>query len=117
MTSATSRDDLAYAVVEGVGFSFADGLAALREAGAMPQRRLAIGGCARADTWLRLMANALGLAIDKPLGADVGPALGAARLASLSLGLPLDEIIKRPPVHPGIPRHPPDSQPGLAGPK
>jgi len=44
----------------------------------------AIGGGARSPLWLRILATAL----DRPLttirGADIGPALGAARLAILA---------------------------------
>ena len=96
MTHASTRDDLAYAVIEGVVFSFADGLAALQEAGTQPSRLLAIGGGARSDTWLQLMADALALPIDRPAGAEVGPALGAARLALLSLGLPPEAVLQAP---------------------
>jgi xylulokinase len=81
MTHTTTRDDLSYAVLEGVAFSFADGVGALREAGTVPGRLLALGGGARSDVWLQLMADTLGLTIDRPSGAEVGPALGAARLA------------------------------------
>jgi xylulokinase len=91
-----TRDDLAYAVIEGVVFSFADGLQALREAGTQPQRLLAIGGGARSDAWLQLMADTLALPIDRPDGAEVGPALGAARLALLSLGLPAGQVLAPP---------------------
>ena len=96
LTHATTRDDLAYAVIEGVAFSFADGLAALNEAGTRPARLLAIGGGARSDAWLQLLADALALPIDRPAGAEVGPALGAARLALLGLGLPATDVLKPP---------------------
>ena len=86
MTHATTRDDLTIAVLEGVAFAFADGLAALHEAGSRPERLLAIGGGARSDQWLQLMADTLGVVVDRPLGAEVGPALGAARLALISRG-------------------------------
>ena len=92
------RDDLAYAVIEGVAFSFADGLSALQEAGTTAQRLLAIGGGARSDAWLQLMADVLDVPIDRPAGAEVGPALGAARLALLSLGLPAAEVLQPPPT-------------------
>jgi xylulokinase len=97
MTASTTRDDLAYAVIEGVVFSFADGLAALRESGTRPERLMAIGGGARSDAWLQLMADALNLPLDRPGGAEVGPALGAARLAQLALGLPPDDVLRMPP--------------------
>ena len=98
LTAAHGRDDLSYAVLEGVAFAFADGLAALQDAGSRPARLLAIGGGARSDAWLQLLADVLGLALDRPAGAEVGPALGAARLALLSLGLDQSVVVKPPPI-------------------
>ena len=92
------RDDLSHAVLEGVAFAFADGLAALQQGGSRPQRLLAIGGGARSDTWLQLLADVLGLPIDRPASAEVGPALGAARLALLCLGLRPESVLTPPPV-------------------
>ncbi|MBC7993091.1 MAG: xylulokinase, partial [Rhizobacter sp.] len=34
--------------------------------------------------------------INRPAGAEIGPALGAARLALLSLGLPRDSVLAAP---------------------
>ncbi|MCM5680148.1 xylulokinase [Schlegelella sp. S2-27] len=96
LTHAHGRDDLSYAVIEGVAHVFADGLAALHEAGSRPQRLLAIGGGARSDAWLQLLADTLRLPVDRPAGAEVGPALGAARLAWLGLGRPLAEVVAPP---------------------
>jgi xylulokinase len=96
LTHAHGRDDLSYAVIEGVAHVFADGLAALHEAGSRPQRLLAIGGGARSDAWLQLLADTLRLPVDRPAGAEVGPALGAARLAWLGLGIPLAEVVAPP---------------------
>jgi xylulokinase len=96
LTHAATRDDLSYAVLEGVSFIFADGLDALREAGSAPTRLLAIGGGARSDTWLQLMADTLALTVDRPSGAEVGPALGAARLALRSQGV--HGVVKTPPI-------------------
>jgi len=98
LTHTATRSSLSYAVIEGVAFSFVDGLQALREAGTEPTRLLAIGGGARSDLWLQLMADALGKAVERPAGAEVGPALGAARLAQLALGLPAAEVLRTPPI-------------------
>jgi xylulokinase len=98
ITHATTRADLSYAVIEGVAFAFADGLAALREAVSEPRRLLAIGGGARSDTWLQLLADALQLPVDRPAGAEVGPALGAARLALMSLGYTRDAVVVAAPL-------------------
>ena len=98
LTHGHGRDDMSYAVIEGVAFSFADGLAAMQAGGSRPTRLLAIGGGAGSNTWLQLMADMLGLPVDRPAGAEVGPALGAARLALLSLGLDAAKVVIRPEV-------------------
>jgi xylulokinase len=85
-------------VLEGVCCALADGLAALVEGGARPSRLLALGGGARSDTWLQLLADTLDLPIARPAAAEVGPALGAARLAQLGLGLPADRVLRAPAV-------------------
>ena len=96
LTHAHSRDHLSYAVIEGVAFAFADGMAALAEAGSKPSSLLAIGGGARSDLWLQLLADVLGVPIHRPAGAEVGPALGAARLALMSLGMARDDVVTAP---------------------
>lgn len=98
LTHAHSRNDMSYAVLEGVAFAFADGMAALREAGSHPASLLAIGGGSRSDVWLQLLADVLQLPIRRPSGAEVGPALGAARLALMSLGLARDEVVTAPEI-------------------
>lgn len=83
---------LAYAVMEGVAFQFADCLAAQRQAGALPRRLVAVGGGTRSTTWLRLLAAAL----DQPLGliegADMAGPRGAARLAAVAAGAPVSVL-------------------------
>ena len=86
LTGGTTRADLTRAVLEGVAFALADGLEALEARGGRIARLTAIGGGARSPAWLRLIAAAL----DRPLlsvrGGEVGPALGAARLARIANG-------------------------------
>ena len=73
--------DLAQAVMEGVAYAFADCQAALASAGTDFDRTLAVGGGARSETWLRIIASVLDRPIDLPADAEAGAALGAARLA------------------------------------
>ncbi len=86
VTSAHGRADLTRAVLEGVAFALADGLDALEARGGRIASFTAIGGGARSPAWLRILAAAL----DRPLrtvqGGEVGPALGAARLARIASG-------------------------------
>ena len=86
--------DLAYAVMEGVGFGLLDGLNAMRAAGAgqggaarRDDAALAlVGGGARSNPWAQLLASALGTPLQRPQGAHAAAALGAARLAAMACG-------------------------------
>ncbi len=99
ITHDTDRAALARAVLEGVAFALADAQAVLVEAGAHIDEVSVIGGGARSPLWGRILASVL----DRPLryraGADVGPALGAARLARLGAGEGVPEtVFAQPPV-------------------
>ena len=83
LINATDLIDLTLAVLEGVAYSFCDGLDALRAAGSKPQELALIGGGARSPFWRQLLADALDLPLVYRTGGDVGPALGAARLAMI----------------------------------
>lgn len=74
------------AVLEGVAFAHADGLAALTAAGTTVDRLSVIGGGSRSRHWGRIIAAALGRPLDFLDGGEVGPGLGAARLAMVGLG-------------------------------
>ena len=84
LDQATGRADLGWAVLEGVAFAFADGYDALLEAGTRIDEVSVIGGGARSSLWGRILAAALGLPLTYHTGSEVGPALGAARLARLA---------------------------------
>jgi xylulokinase len=79
----TDRADLGRAVLEGVAFAFADAQAALLEAGATLQEVTLIGGGSRSLLWARILAAVLDRPLTRRIGAEIGPALGAARLARL----------------------------------
>jgi len=79
----TTRASLGRAVLEGVAFAFADAQAALLEAGATLREVTLIGGGARSRLWAGILAAVLGRPLVLRTGGEVGPALGAARLARL----------------------------------
>ena len=81
LSQSSGLSELAYAVLEGVAFAFADCAVALEAAGTRPETVLAIGGGANSKTWLQIIANATGLSLDIPAQGDFGAAFGAARLA------------------------------------
>jgi xylulokinase len=87
------------AVLEGVAFGLADGLDSLIEAGAAIKQISVIGGGARSPWWGRVLAAALNWPLAYRMGADVGPAYGAARLARLAVTTEASrEVCAPPPV-------------------
>jgi xylulokinase len=95
----TDPNRLAQAVLEGVAFALADGLDALRDAGTSVDKLSVIGGGARSGYWGRIIAAAFDVPLVYLQGGEVGPALGAARLAQVAVdgGDPAD-ICVAPPV-------------------
>jgi xylulokinase len=95
----TNPGRLAAAVLEGVAFAHADGLGALHEAGTAVETLCVIGGGARSHHWGTILAAALNVRLVYLQGGEVGPALGAARLAQIAAtGASVGEVCTRPPV-------------------
>lgn len=86
LTHQDSPETLAQAALEGVAFGLADGLDALRAAGAAPKSLSVIGGGARSLYWGKILASCFDIPLHYRSGAAVGPAFGAARLARLCAG-------------------------------
>lgn len=98
LTHETDRPAMARAVLEGVGFAFADGFDALHASGVVPTEVSLIGGGARSPGWRQMLASILGKKLVYRKGGDVGPALGAARLARLAMNpqMPIEAICPVP---------------------
>ncbi|PKE31073.1 xylulokinase [Rahnella sp. AA] len=77
--------DIARAVLEGVGFALADGMDVLHATGLKPHSITLIGGGARSPYWRQMLADISGETLEYRTGGDVGPALGAARLAQIAM--------------------------------
>lgn len=87
------------AVLEGVAFAHADGIDALRDAGTTIERLAVAGGGARSLHWGKILASVLNVRLEYYDGAEVGPAIGAAKLAHMALtGAGASEICISPPV-------------------
>jgi len=82
----TGPGECVRAVLEGVAFALADGQDALAESGAPIGEVSVIGGGARSALWVEILAAALERPLSVASDAEVGPALGAARLARLAVG-------------------------------
>ncbi|MEX1057197.1 MAG: FGGY-family carbohydrate kinase, partial [Natronospirillum sp.] len=85
LSSRARRVDMTLAILEGVAFSFADAEAALRAAGTPLDDISLIGGGARSSRWRQIIADVLQRPLHFREGGEVGPGLGAARLARLGL--------------------------------
>ena len=84
LTHDHGRGHLVQAVLEGVAFAFLDGQQALLDGGAQIDTITLVGGGSRSAPWAQVLADTLGRTLDRRSGADVGAALGAARLARLA---------------------------------
>lgn len=84
LTHDHTRAHLARAVLEGVAFAFLDGQQALIDGGARIDTVTLIGGGSRSAPWAQVLADTLGRTLDRRSGADVGAALGAARLGRIA---------------------------------
>ncbi|UWR89904.1 xylulokinase [Phaeobacter inhibens] len=85
LSIATTAEDLARAVMEGVCYGLRDCLEALRKTGAEIDSCLVIGGGSKSAYWVKLLATILDLPLQLPKDGEFGAALGAARLARLAV--------------------------------
>jgi xylulokinase len=107
LTHQHQATDLGRAVLEGVGFALADGMAALHQCSSAPSSISLIGGGARSPYWRQMLADICGLPLTYRTGSEVGPALGAARLAQIALS-PTRSLAELLPTQPLEQLHQPD---------
>lgn len=84
MDQDTAPAEIAQSVLEGVAFGLADGFEALENAASV-EAITVIGGGSRSHYWGTLIASIFGKDLVYREGSEVGPALGAARLAKLGV--------------------------------
>ena len=80
------RGALVRAVLEGVAFGLRDSLDLLSELGVAAEAGRASGGGARSELWLKIVASALGLPLERT-AAEEGAAFGAALLGGVAAGV------------------------------
>ena len=106
MTHDTSKAHVAQSVLEGVALGFADGLDVLSGSSDIDSITV-IGGGSRSTYWGKILAAALAKPLTYRKNSDVGPALGAARLAQIGLGHlsvtdftppPIEQVIEADPM-------------------
>jgi xylulokinase len=79
------RGALVRAVLEGVAFGLRDSLDLVAELGGQPALGRVSGGGARGELWLRIVASALELPLER-VAVDDGAAFGAAILGGVATG-------------------------------
>jgi len=84
LDQATSRTAMIQAVLEGVAYSLRDAQDCLDAAGAIVERPGFLGGGSKSRLWARIIATVLERPLVRYRGADLGPALGAARMAIIA---------------------------------
>ncbi|MCC2605699.1 xylulokinase [Planctobacterium marinum] len=108
LTHETHRTHLLYAVLEGVSFALKEGAQALHQATQKPGSITLIGGGSKSGYWRQMLSDVLNLTLECRSGGEVGPALGAARLALLG-HKPGTDIRQICPVPPLVATHQPDA--------
>jgi xylulokinase len=89
--------ELTQAVLEGVAFAFGDCQQVLLDTGAEIDKVSLIGGGSKSHLWAQILASVLERPMIRHDSPEMGPALGAARLAMLaSNNGSLEEICQRP---------------------
>ena len=96
--AGTDQAEMTAAVLEGIAHSIGEAADALRAAGTMPDRLGVIGGGARSDRLVQLVADVLGVPIDRYANSETGAALGAARVAMIADGMDVDSVATTPEV-------------------
>ena len=86
MTTSSSKADMFYAVLEGVTFGLKNGFEAVNEINDQTDETYVVGGGAKSETWLKLLSSAINTKIIQGEDSNLGPSLGAARLAMISTG-------------------------------
>jgi xylulokinase len=111
LTHDHGRGHLARAVLEGVAFAFLDGQQALLDGGAQIDTITLVGGGSRSAPWAQVLADTLGRRRDRGSGAEVGAALGAARLGRLACtGESVASVCTAPPIVDSFEPDPPRSE-------
>lgn len=95
LTHQHSKVDLARSILLGVSYALADDIDLVHQTGITPNKIMVIGGGARSAYWRQLISDISGYTIEYCAGSEVGPALGAAKLAQIACNpdRPINELL------------------------
>lgn len=83
--ASTVAADLANATLEGVGHALVDGIDVVEAVGTRAEEITLVGGGSRSPYWAQILADIAGRPLLLREGGELGPALGAARLARMGI--------------------------------
>lgn len=86
LTEDTTPDMIAYSLLEGVAFSVADGISAIKDTGTRIRQASLIGDGSQNRFWSELLVTACGMPLDLHAPEFDAASVGAARLARLATG-------------------------------
>ena len=99
LSTSTTYESLVYSIIEGICFGIRDGVEAVNLINNKSSSIYLIGGGSKSSFWAKILSSIVKENIIIGKDSDLGPALGAARLAMLSTNqFSIDEIIKNVPV-------------------
>lgn len=100
LTNQHNKVDLAKAILLGVSYALADGIDVVAKTGISPDKIMVIGGGAKSAYWRQLISDISGYPIEYCEGGEVGPALGAAKLAQIAChpDTPINDLLPSPKV-------------------
>ena len=95
LSNSTNIESLIYSVIEGISFGIKDGFEAVHSVSPNSDKIYLVGGGSKNLFWGKLIASLINQNIYIGEDSNLGPALGAARLAMLCDGqFSIDEVIK-----------------------
>jgi xylulokinase len=80
------RPEMARAVLEGVALNLRGIVDGMRRLGRLPRHARVVGGGARSDTWLGILADVLGLRLVRMRRPELAGAIGVALTAAVGVG-------------------------------
>ncbi len=99
LDTSTNVDALLYSVIEGISFGIKDGFDAVHAVSPNKDETYLVGGGSKSTFWTSFISSMLKQKILLGRDADLGPALGVARLAMLATKeYNKDDILKSMPI-------------------
>lgn len=96
LNTITSKNALLYSVMEGVTFGIKDGFEAVEKINPNTTETYIVGGGSKSDIWIDILSSSLNKSLIIGEDTNMGPSLGAARLAMLSTtNFNIKEVLKK----------------------